>query len=251
MDPTTGQSNMRPVSQPIFNVPTVVLVLAATMIAIHEIRQWLPERSDQDVILGFAFIPLRYSNEGFARAVFGEDELSRWLTPITYGFLHADWQHVAINSLWLVVFGSAVAWRFGAGRFLLLAALSSAGGALAHYLAHSGDVVPVIGASAAISGMTAAATRFVFETGGPLSQLRLSGPSAFRRPALPLLQSLSNPRVLGFVAIWFVLTIVSGAGVLPNGLEEGSSIAWEAHLGGFFAGIFLFPLLDPVNNAVV
>jgi membrane associated rhomboid family serine protease len=28
--------------------------------------------------------------------------------------------------------------------------------------------------------------------------------------------------------------------------EEGQEIAWQAHVGGFFAGLFLFNIFDPV-----
>jgi membrane associated rhomboid family serine protease len=33
--------------------------------------------------------------------------------------------------------------------------------------------------------------------------------------------------------------------VQPFGISD-ASIAWEAHLGGFLAGLVLFPLIDPL-----
>ena len=66
-------------------------------------------------------------------------------------------------------------------------------------------------------------------------------------PAEPLLSALRNRRVVGFILIWFAVNLLFG---LAGGLVPGVSgpIAWEAHIGGFLAGLFCFPLLDPVRR---
>lgn len=81
-----------------------------------------------------------------------------------------------------------------------------------------------------------------------MSATRWAGQNAFLRPTVPFLTSLRNPRVLAFVGVWFAVTIIFGSGIVPLGLDEGSSIAWEAHLGGFIGGLVLFPLLDPIKG---
>lgn len=55
---------------------------------------------------------------------------------------------------------------------------------------------------------------------------------------------LRDRRVIGFVAVWFVINLAFGLGA-PVGAETGT-IAWQAHIGGFLAGLLLFPLFDPV-----
>ena len=50
-----------------------------------------------------------------------------------------------------------------------------------------------------------------------------------------------------FVVVWFGLNIVFGLLGGNNGLTSGA-IAWEAHIGGFIAGLLLFPLLDPIGT---
>ena len=52
---------------------------------------------------------------------------------------------------------------------------------------------------------------------------------------------------MGFVVVWFGLNLLFG---MAGGLVPGVSgaIAWEAHLGGFLAGLLVFPLLDPVRS---
>ena len=76
---------------------------------------------------------------------------------------------------------------------------------------------------------------------------RNSGPEAFRVPASPLLTSLRNPQVLVFLGVWFLLNLLFGASSSISGYAEGT-VAWQAHIGGFLAGLFLFPLFDPVRR---
>jgi len=55
--------------------------------------------------------------------------------------------------------------------------------------------------------------------------------------------------VLGFLGIWFGVNIIFGVGSIAIG-GDGASVAWQAHIGGFFAGLLLFSLFDPVPRAV-
>ena len=103
----------------------------------------------------------------------------------------------------------------------------------------------MIGASASVSGAMAAAIRFAFVRGGFLSFRRGDADAAATVPAQPLLRALRDPRVLAFLAVWFGINIVFGVGSIGIG-TEGVSVAWQAHIGGFFAGLLLFSLFDPV-----
>ena len=58
-------------------------------------------------------------------------------------------------------------------------------------------------------------------------------------------RALRNGRVLGFLAVWFGVNIIFGVGSIAIG-ADGASVAWQAHIGGFFAGLLLFSLFDPV-----
>lgn len=230
--------------------PGVILALVGLMGAIHAVRYWLLDnRQDTWLLLYGAFIPARYAMSplegGAAPGGFAADV---W-TFVSYAFLHGDWTHLLVNSFWLLAFGSAVAWRFGPLRFLAFFCLTAAAGALAHLVTHGGAFVPMVGASAAISGCMAAAARFMFELGGPLSGWRFEGEAAHRRPAPPLTQVMRDPRVLSFLAIWFVLNLVFGVGSLPIG-EAQSQVAWQAHLGGFIAGLLGFVMFDPLRYSV-
>ena len=97
----------------------------------------------------------------------------------------------------------------------------------------------MIGASASISGFMAAAMRFVFQRSGPLGSIGRNDPEAYRVPALPLTAVLRDPRVLAFLGVWFGLNLLFGLGSLS--LDGGEQqIAWQAHIGGFLAGLLAF-----------
>jgi membrane associated rhomboid family serine protease len=257
-----------------FNLPGVVLGLFAVMALVHGLRDFvLTEEQDAWTLLTFAFVPGRFTllfdPAGVSDALAGltgpqaglrqqvgqfflGDGRAQWWTLLTYAFLHANWTHLAVNSLWLAAFGAPVARRFGASRFLVFFAVTAVAGALAHLLVHRFDVTPVIGASASVSGLTAAAIRFVFQPHAPLGLGLRAGraddeTAAYLQPALPLGQILSDRRVLPFLLVWFAVNFVFGASSEPLGLTSGP-VAWEAHAGGFLAGLLLFALFDPVRR---
>jgi membrane associated rhomboid family serine protease len=231
-------------SQPIFNLPPVIAAISAALVLIHVVRSLVDEETDLQILTWLAFVPARYdSSLPFRLPLPGGEAADAW-TFMTYAFLHGDYVHLLVNLVWFLAFGSAVAWRFGAGRFLLFFAITSAAGAFAHLLTHFGEFAPLVGASAAISGAMAAAARFAFEAGGPLGFLRERSERTFQIPAAPLSQVLRNPQVLVFLGVWFLINLGFSVGSLPE-LFGDASIAWEAHIGGFLAGLLLFPLFDP------
>jgi len=237
---------LRQPSEPIFNVPTVVSALLAILFAIHGLREWaITPEFDNEILWLFAFVPSRYESSLLGLGTFPGGIAADVWTFITYAFLHGSWTHLGLNAVWLLAFGTPVARRFGATRFLAFFAVTAAAGALAHLVAYSGERVPMIGASASISGFMAAAIRFAFQRGGPLRFGR-DQDAAYRVPALPLLAVLRDARVVIFLAVWFGLNLLFGLGSI--GLDgSDQAIAWQAHIGGFLAGLLAFPLFDPVK----
>ncbi|MCC6946435.1 MAG: rhomboid family intramembrane serine protease [Bradyrhizobiaceae bacterium] len=233
-------------SQPIFNLPPVVAALSALLVFIHVLRAAVDEETDLQFLLWLAFVPARYDMSLPVRLPLpGEWAADAW-TFVTYALLHGDAMHLIVNLVWFLAFGSAVAWRFGAFRFTAFFAVTAAAGALAHLLLHWGEFVPLVGASAAISGCMAAAIRFIFEAGGPLGIFCDGSSRAYSVPAAPLSEVLRNPQVLVFLGVWFVINLGFGLGTLDELVGNGT-VAWEAHVGGFLAGLLLFPFFDPVR----
>jgi membrane associated rhomboid family serine protease len=235
------------VREPMFNVPPVVLATVAVLVLVHVLRVYvLTDDQDLRFLLDFAFIPARYSTDlAVSGALPGGFGAELW-TFFTYAFIHADIMHLGLNLAWLVPFGTALARRFGALRYTAFMLVLAAVGALAHLVTHFGAMEPMIGASAAISGAMAAAMRFVFQRGGPLALLRGGAVDAYRVPAAPLAATLRDSRFLLFVAVWLGLNLLFGLGTVSFGEEAGQPIAWQAHIGGFFAGLLLFDAFDPI-----
>lgn len=252
---------------PVFNMPGVVTASIGVLLAIQAIREYLlSEVLDIQVVLDLALVPARWTvwfdparaleviqaaasgdaeteamREAFARYVTGQQSLEPW-TLATYALLHGSWMHVIFNSVWLAAFGTPVARRCGAWRYGALALAGIVAGGLLHVLIDPLSATPLVGASAGISALMAAAARFVFQPptsayGGPPWQI------APHRRAETIPELLRNRTVVAFLAIWLVTNLLFGLVSLPLGAET-AAIAWDAHLGGFIAGFALFPLLD-------
>ena len=250
--------------EPILNLPAVVAAALLVLIAVQGVREILSFETDFELLLALAFVParwtaywrpdaaaeiLREAAQGFsgpaagarlalARHLLAEGGAMPW-TLLTYALLHGSWAHLVLNGVWLAAFGTPVARRCGAGRFLLLAALSALGGALVHLAAHPNSIAPLVGASAAVSGLTAAAARFVFAPGGRFAFAE----AVEERPRQSLSALLRNRSAALFIAIWFAVNLLVGLTGTPLGLAD-AAIAWEAHIGGFLVGLLIFPLVD-------
>ncbi len=233
--------------EPILTLPGALTAYVLLLAAIHGVRMLLPYDIDDTVIQMFGFIPKRYDSTLLAIDFPGGTGAKVW-TFVTYSLLHANIAHIGFNVLWLLPFGSALARRFGAVRFFAFMAVTAVAGALAHLVTHEHAVAPMIGASASVSGTMAAAMRFAFVRGSFLSFSRGDADAAAKVPALSLMRALRNGRVLAFLAVWFGVNIIFGVGSISIG-ADGASVAWQAHIGGFVAGLLLFALFDPVPRA--
>jgi membrane associated rhomboid family serine protease len=241
---------LEPTNQRMFNVPTVVVGLLALLAFIQIVVDWFLTQEDKVwLLLNFAFIPARYESSvlpgGLLPGGLGAD---LW-TFVTYALIHGDFNHLFFNAIWLLAFGTPLARRFGTGRFLVFMAVTAAAGAVAHLISHRAEFLPMVGASAAISGAMGAAARFVFQRGGPLGILGASPESAERIPRASLTATLRDPRVLVFLAVWLGINLLFGLGTLALPGTADAAVAWEAHIGGFLVGLLAFGLFDPVPPA--
>jgi membrane associated rhomboid family serine protease len=228
-------------SEPIFNVPRVVLLAAAVIFGIQIIRTLLPDEESVQLLLALAFIPARYS--GAAPELPG-GYLTAVTSFVTYMIVHSGWVHLGVNLLWMAAFGSPIAKRLGDWKFLYFSVLCGIAGALSHLVFHFGEMTPVVGASAAISGQMAAALRFVFGA-RPQGEADLA-----QVPLENLSKTLTDRRILAVLGLWVVLNVVFGLGAISIAGTEGN-IAWEAHIGGFLCGLLCFGFFDTGRKKTV
>ena len=247
----TWNDFVQPTRERIFNVPAVVLSLLAVMGLVHVVNEFVLSTEQANAFLDmFAFVPARYDLRilhqypwtiGWGAAV--------W-TFLTYAFIHGSFMHLGFNAVWFLAFGPPVARRFGPLRFLIFFLTAAAIGAAVHLAVYYGEQIPMplVGASAAISGAMAAAMRFAFQRGGPLSTFRSDDDLTYLVPAPPLSVALRDPRLIVFVVAWVVGNLLSGLGGVTLPGQGDMPIAWEAHIGGFLAGLVGFALFDPVHD---
>lgn len=228
-----------PPRQPIFRAPAVVLWLIAGLAGLHALRLWLPAARGRDMVYEYALIPARYSHafvasQGGLSASWPGTVLERAIPFVSYMGLHNDWTHLVINSLWLLAFGPVVARRLGPVLFLLFFLVCGVAGALAYIAFNWGSPVPVVGASGAISGLMAAALRM------------LPGQAPWAESGSAPLAPIFSRQILIFTAVWAAINLLAGVTGLGVGGESGL-IAWQAHLGGFLAGLLLCGAFDALR----
>jgi membrane associated rhomboid family serine protease len=238
----------QPRRERMLNVPAAIVVLLAVLGLVQLLLMFvLTAEQTTEFLLLFAFIPARYDFSVLSDVAWPGGWAADIWTFVTYALIHANLSHLIFNAVWLLAFGSPVARRFGPLRFTAFMAMTAAAGAAVHLATHFGELLPMVGASAAISGAMAAAARFAFQRGGPLEMWR-DRAEACRVPAAPLSVSLRDARVIAFLLVWFGVNILFGVFSMGMpGVEQ--AIAWQAHIGGFLAGLLAFAAFDPVPAA--
>ena len=227
--------------EPIFNVPGAVVLVLAVMIGVHAARQLMSADTDNWFVGLLAFIPCRY--DGCAGQLPGGTTASV-TSFLTHLFVHGDIVHLCFNCAGLLAFGGAIAKRIGAARFFSFFAFTGIAGALAFLIFNFGALVPVVGASGAISGLMGGTMRYLFAAldEGGIGELRES-PRSIR--LMPLKETLGDRRVQFATAAWLIMNVLAVYGVGTGGAT--GAIAWQAHIGGYLAGLLTFGFFDLAN----
>jgi membrane associated rhomboid family serine protease len=176
-------------------------------------------------VLEFGLIPCRLTGA----CPFPEDQPSPVFTVLSSMFLHGSLLHIGGNMLFLWVFGHKVEGALGHARFAVFYLLSGIAAAAAQVLAGPGSVVPVIGASGAVSGVLGAYLVLF-----PRSRVVTIVTVGF------FWRLLRVPAVV-VLGLWIVLQILNGLQVFG----ASGRVAWFSHIGGFFAGMLLLFLVRP------
>lgn len=142
------------------------------------------------------------------------------LTLFTSLFLHGGWLHLGSNMLYLWIFGNNVEHRFGHGLFLLFYVVSGLAGSLAQIAFEPESVVPMLGASGAISGVLGAYLVLF-----PRNRVY----------ALFFVFLVTVPAVLA-IGLWVVMQLGAVFEMLAVGTAAAGGVAYAAHLAGFGAG---------------
>lgn len=169
-------------------------------------------------------IPVRYRTLFGERTGIQQVEVERprsgaFGSLLTSMFLHGGIFHLVINMLFLWVFGDNIEDTFGHAKFLFFYLICGVGAAFTHVLFHPEALVPMVGASGAISGIMGAYFLMF-----PRARVLTLVPFFF------FLHFVELPAFI-FLGIWFLFQLIS--------LGAPTSVAFLAHIGGFIIGLAL------------
>ena len=167
----------------------------------------------EEAALRFGFIPARISGMAL------EGALPMWLTPWSATLVHGGWLHLALNLVMLVYVGSQVERVLGAGSVVFAYVVGALVAASAQWLADPIAVVPMVGASGAISALF-----------GIYALLAASPKAVTRSPRIN-----RAIHVAWLLAAWIAIQWMTD--VLSAG--QGIMLATPAHIGGFITGLVL------------
>ena len=196
---------------PSFRTGTVALALLATLAWLIAVA--IPGFPDQ-AALSLGFTPARLSGAEVPWAA-----VPAILTPLSATIVHSGLMHLLFNMLVFVWCGLAVERVLGLTGVLILYVAGAYASALAQWAVDPMAVVPMVGASGAVSAVIGAFS------------LSFGRPKAFTKSAR--LNRWLN--ALWLLAAWIVLQVTMGwlAG------SQGLLLATPAHIGGFIAGLLL------------
>ena len=195
-----------------FPFVTIALISINIMIFIWELMQ--VERQQIPVLYGA--IPHNLIT------LEGDQPISPPLSIFTSMFLHAGVLHVAGNMLYLWIFGNNIEDSLGHFRFLLFYLFSGIVAALGHAFTTTQPMLPMIGASGAVSGVLGA--YILLFPNAKVHTLIFFG-FFFQVVRVPAVI------VLGFWILLQFINSFAGEGAVHGG------VAWFAHIGGFIAGL--------------
>jgi len=214
-------------------VVTIGLIMANVVVWFYELRHHVDL-----AVLDYGVIPqwiLRGISEGPILLSRGIGQLHQevpWpMTILTSMFFHGGWMHLIGNMWFLWIFGDNLEDRMGAVRYTLFYVACGIIAAGTQVLATPDSVAPMVGASGAIAGVL----------GGYI----LLYPGARVRCLWILIIFVTTIRIPAYLLLgfWFLSQFLTPA---------GSSIAWQAHVGGFLAGLALVKVFidDPPPSPV-
>jgi membrane associated rhomboid family serine protease len=199
--------------------PAINWALIAVNIAVWLVVQsgWVIE-DFRDSIVSFGLIPAVL----FGHAVLpdGYEQVPAVVTLGTSLFLHGDIIHLAVNMMFLWVFGDNVEDSMGHLAYLAFYLVCGCSAGAAFALAAQTGTTPLVGASGAAAGVVAA---YLMLT----PRIRIWVLVFARIPV--------HIAAVWVIGAWFLFQIGNAA------WDPDSVVAWWAHIGGFLTGAALIP----------
>ncbi|MFP5238651.1 MAG: rhomboid family intramembrane serine protease [Acidobacteriota bacterium] len=225
---------MIPIKDNVPNIrkPVVVAIIFALNLMVFLFELSLPGKGLNLLLQLYGAVPARLTDPAWAEAAGFPSQ--GFDSALTYMFLHGGWLHFILNMWVLWVFADNVEDALGHWRFAAFYLLSGVAALAMHLLFNPGSTTPVVGASGAIAGVMGGYFRLF-----PHARVVTLIPIVF----IPWIVDLP---AVAFLGIWFVIQLASGLSA-STPLDDGQSVAWWAHAGGFLFGLLVVRLLGPLD----
>ena len=196
---------------------TIALIAANSVVFIHQLL--LPPEASSAFVSSLGVIPADLTGAAMRDP---QRLVHAGTTLFTAMFVHGGVLHVALNMLYLWIFGNNIEDVMGHVRFLLFYLVCGLVASFCQVAASPGSTVPMIGASGAISGVLGAYL-IMFPAARVLTLVFF----------VFFIRVVSIPAII-VLGVWFLLQLLS---IAPTG--AGGGVAVFAHIGGFVAGVAL------------
>ena len=209
---------------------TIGLVAVSVLVFLYELS--LPPDQLTSVFNAYALVPCEYTNQC---ALDAGTPNPLWITLLTSMFMHASWDHLLGNMLFLLAFGITVERSMSAVRYLAFYLLCGLGASALEIVTAANSSVPGIGASGAISGV--------------LAGYLVLYPKSHIDSLVPIGRLAWTARIPAwlFIGAWFVYQLING---LETFGDAGAGVAYSAHVGGFIAGLLLVRFFSDPDRVV-
>ena len=204
-----------------FPFVTITLIILNTIVFIQQITSPL---SPKDIVFAYGVIP--HSLLTFKTT----QTIHPALTLFSSMFMHGGLLHLGSNMLFLWIFGNNIEDRLGHLRFIVFYLLCGIVAAYSHALAEQSSMVPMIGASGAVSGILGA--YMVLFPRAKVHTLIFLG---------IFIQVVKLPAIF-VIGLWIVIQFLNG--ILSKGVAGQSGVAWFAHIGGFLFGVIIIKIFS-------
>jgi membrane associated rhomboid family serine protease len=158
------------------------------------------------------------------------DPAPSYVTLLTSMFMHGGWFHIIGNMWFLWIFGNNIEDAMGHAKFVIFYLIAGLGAAAAQIVVDTDSIIPMVGASGAISGV--------------LGAYLILYPRAHVYALLPLGFVMTTVRLPAYVMLGYWIVIQVLGGVTASASTERGGTAFMAHVGGFVAGVLLVKLFE-------
>lgn len=219
---------------PCLHRPYITWALIIINVSIFVGLLLIPNEQHALFLYRYGMVAARYSYPDWGSRI-GLDP-DGFLSFVTSMFLHGGWVHLVMNMLFLWIFADNIEDIMGKVRFSVFYLLCGLLAVSLQFYFNSTSTLPMVGASGAIAGVMGAYFMLY-----PYARIVVWFP-------LFLLPIFFEVPAIAFLGAWVIYQFYEATVGIVSSSDTLSSVAWWAHMGGFIAGVLLYPYFIKVDK---